>query len=150
MKSNNPTCKLQIVSRLFNGSWRETTIDHVYILNININFNLYQIFLHKPATKVGVVLGVIEDQSSTPIAQVYFVTDIQPQRCTEWNGIEKTCISMLRISNTNLDTVDLEMDHQKIGRIILDSRKFKVVNPWNRSSKYPRSQVKGSTLVETF
>ena len=73
---------------------------------------------------MGVVLEVIKDHARTPIEQVYLVTDIQPQRCTERNGIENTRISMLRISNTNLNAIDLKMEHQLFGRIILDSRKL--------------------------
>ena len=96
------------------------------------------------------MLGVIEDQSSTSIEQVCLVTDIQTQRCTERNGIENTRISMLRISNTNLDAVDLKMDHQKFGRKILDNRKFKVVNPSNRDRKDSRNQVHCISNVQPF
>jgi len=92
-------------------------------------------------------LGVIKHHASTPIEQDYLVNDIQPLRCTEPNGIENTRISMLRISNTNLKAIDLKMDHQIFGRIILDSRKHKVVNPSDRDRKYSRIQVHGISSV---
>lgn len=96
------------------------------------------------------MVKIVIDEPTTLAVQTHSVIFFQSQGGTQTSCIQSPVLHTLGcISSTNIYAVYLKLNWQNLGVAILKNGEIKMINSGNWSSKYPRIQVKCSTLVQT-